>query len=110
MIDRYLQKTFKLRGYNCWSLVRDFWRDTQGCDLGPVIGLHDTSKKLEYKKLEKPESPCIVLMLNPRQIPHVGVYWKGKVLHIKQAGAQYVTLPVATFGFQTVEYYKPCQQ
>jgi len=109
VIDRYLQRNFKLRGYNCWSLVREFWQDTQGVDLGPVIGFND-SKKLEYVKLEKPESPCIVLLLNPRQIPHVGVYWKGKVLHIKQSGAQYVPLNVASFGFKEVEFYKPCQQ
>lgn len=106
MIDKYLQRTFKLRGYNCWSLVREFWKDHTGEDLGPVIGFSD-SKKLTYQKLDKPQSPCIALFLSPGKIPHVGVYWNGKVLHIKQAGAQYVPLNVASFGFQTTEFYQP---
>jgi hypothetical protein len=51
-----------------------------------------------------------VLMQRPRHIPHVGVYTKGSVFHIRRAGAQYVPIEVASLGFTTVRYYVPCRQ
>ncbi len=107
-MDRYLTKRFDIRSYNCWHLVREVWQDLKGEDLGELMTWDHVKETSRFSRIEKPQSPCIVLMLRDRHTPHVGVYYCGKVLHIKASGAQYVPLNMATVGFQKTEFYLPC--
>lgn len=118
MIDDYLLKKFDIRTYNCWDLVREVWLRLMDQDLGSPELLHFTTHEmsdvveawsdLRYREIDAPQSPCIVLMIRPRYMPHVGVYYNGRVLHIKRSGAQYQPIEVASLGFSQVRYYLPC--
>jgi hypothetical protein len=118
MFDDLLTKRFDLRQYNCWDLVREVWLRLTGLDLGTPELTHHSRFEYEdvveawegvrYTAIEKPQSPCIVLMQRPRHIPHVGVYYEGRVIHIRRAGPQYQPIEVASLGFTTVRYYLPC--
>jgi len=114
-VDPYLSRRFDLAAQNCWHLVRDGWLELTGIDLGdrtPVrittaalLGKFDTDVPA-FRKIEKPESPCIVLMRSPGVIPHVGIFYKRRVLQMTQRGASYVPLENATSGYSEVGFYK----
>lgn len=114
-IDRFLDKKYDKRNYNCAHLVCDVWQAETGIDLtiylqGCLTGIKDrflTRKDLTtFKRIDKPISPCLVLM-NPvgNREPHVGVFLRGKVAHITEAGVRYQRLELATLGFKTVRFY-----
>lgn len=76
--------------------------------LAPVAARRPSwSLKRELVALAAPVSPCIVLMRRPRTTPHVGIYLRGRVLHITQHGVHYVALDIATLGFKVVGFYAP---
>lgn len=118
MVDEFLLRRFNLRSYNCWDLTREVWLRLTGKDLGSPELFHYTASEfgevvetwqdVRYREIKQPVSPCIVLMQRPRHMPHVGVFYNGRVLHIRRAGAQYQPIEVAALGFMTVRYYLPC--
>lgn len=59
-----------------------------------------------FKRIEQPADPCIVLFQSPHQSPHVGLFYRRKVLHITPQGVQRVPLSVARFGFSRVRFYQ----
>lgn len=113
--DKFLDRSFNEKSYNCYDLVREAWLDLTGTDLGAQtpdsksISTY-TEKALfvanQLTELQVPENPCIVLMLRSRTIPHIGVYVNGKVLHLSRTGTHYVALSSATASFPTVKFYK----
>jgi hypothetical protein len=117
MTDEFMNRQFDLRRYNCWDLVREVWLRLTGRDLG-AFSMCDTSvsrlsgiaeaEQQRYMEIAEAQSPCIALFQKPGYIPHVGVYWNGRVLHIRKAGVQYTPVPVASVGFSSVRYYVPC--
>ncbi len=113
-IDKYFTRRFNLGEYNCWDLVREVMLDLTGKDIGkrtpfPVTrgAIKDNFKEQEkqFKKLEQPVEPCIVLLRRPKVTPHVGVFLKGKVLHINETGVEYQPLDIVSRGFTEIGYY-----
>jgi cell wall-associated NlpC family hydrolase len=116
-IDKWLSKKFVAGrdGYNCWAFARDVWQELTGKDLGNQTPVSSTLQdynlsaeqfSLELQRLDRPVDPCLVLMQRPRLSPHVGVYFKGKILHLNQSGAFYVPLEQTILSYRTVSYYK----
>jgi hypothetical protein len=115
-VDKYLDRKFNLQNYNCWDLVREAWLELKGVDVGnrtpnPPTALSRIKRfrdqEKDFTKLEKPESPCIALFKRPKLIPHVGIYYKGKVLHLPETGAAYQAVElIMKTGFTQVGYYK----
>jgi len=113
-VDDFLGKQFHMNNYNCWHLVREAWLVITGVDLGdltPTPATNDNLKetfeneKSNFQKLESPQSPCIVLMERKNSIPHVGIYWKKRVLQIVPMGVEYQPLDIATRGFRQASFY-----
>ncbi len=124
-INKYLSKSYSVRSYNCFSLVRDVWLEITGTDLGkqtpdnPEVrgGVVTTLQALEYNhtalqvantltRLDTPEDPCLVLLQRARLEPHIGVFYRGRVLHLNRSGAYYVPLGQITPGYPSVSYYR----
>lgn len=113
-------KRFDIRYYNCWHLVQDVWATLTGVDLGlPTLDKHTVAEcggvvsdwvGTRYEQIEKPVSPCIVLFQKDKYRPHVGVFFRGKVIHIKIQGTRYQSVRLAALGFDSVRYFKPCTQ
>lgn len=113
-IDKYLGMTFDLRHFNCFDLVRDLWCELKGVDLGKqtpyeldveALSIRADEIKMRLHELKEPRDPCIVLMQRGRIAPHVGVFYKGRVLHINIRGAEYGELHHVTACWPKVSYY-----
>lgn len=102
--DKYLSSVFDIKSYNCWHFVKDVWLELRG-QLLEVATVRQA--QVDYVELPAPRSPCLVLMEAVGQVPHVGVYLNGKVLHLKQNGAWYQPLEIASVGFQSTSFYVP---
>jgi hypothetical protein len=123
MFDDLLLKRFDIRTYNCWDLTREVWLRLTGQDLGSPELIYYTREEFgdvveawqdtRFLQIEdNPAQACIVLMLRPRIMPHVGVYLgrrENRVIHIRRAGVQVQPPQIATMGFTSVKYYLPCQ-
>ncbi len=114
-VDSYLARRFDLATQNCWHLVRDAWRELTGDDLGdrtPVlitkaalIGRFDTDVP-GFRKLSGPANPSIVLMTRRGAIPHVGIFYKRRILQMAAGGPSYLPIGPATAGYHEVGYYR----
>ncbi len=100
---------------NCWHLARDAWLELTGVDVGDRTPGRPTADALmhvfdtdvpAFEKLDGPADPSLVLMRRRGVVPHVGVYYRGRILQITPGGASYVAPKIATMGFETVEYYR----
>jgi len=114
MIEKYLEKRFT-RTYNCFNFVREVWLDLTGVDLGDQTPAEHGAEEYNQKALkvantlitlDAPESPSIVLLQRSRLEPHIGVYYKGKVLHLTKQGVYYMPLDQVTTGYPKVNFYK----
>lgn len=114
--DKYLSKRFHITNYNCWHFVRDVWFELTNEMLYDFTPAKTTKHELQlaaedarYRFTQVPKgsttAPLIVLMKRYRDVPHIGVLYKGKVLHLRPEGVMYQPLDVASVGFDDVLYY-----
>ena len=113
-LDQFFDRVMTPR-YNCMDHAREVWAYLTGEDL------HDRLPKLQgafkdrkvsvagvktFEYLKEPFSPCIVLMQRPRDTPHVGVFYEGRVMQLGADGVEYTPLRDASRGFQQVRFYR----
>lgn len=115
MRDDLYYKTYDKNNYNCAHFARDVYLAETGKDIGdtlsgfllpPTKRVVDMTKRYRLVKLDRPISPCLVIMLGNKVAPHVGVFVRDKVIHIQEIGVQYVSLTIASLGFTKLGYYK----
>lgn len=113
-IDPLFSKRYDKAAYNCAHFLVDAWRHVTGEDLGdrlagflrpPAARVVDWGQRHGFAPLDRPRSPCIVAMHRPRTVPHVGMYYRGRVLHLHERGVEYQPLDVASRGFTKLRYY-----
>lgn len=113
-LDKFFFKTYNRKYYNCAHLTCDVWQELTGQDLrdafrGFLNGRGETRAILKdlrrFRKLDAPVSPCIVLFQSSRMAPHVGVFVRGKVLHIQPRGVEYQPVEVVAVGFKHTRFY-----
>lgn len=117
-IDKYLDSYYDQCKHNCLHYVSEVWEDLTGQNIRQVLGtvldgrIADRKLAFEvarrFKVLEKPQSPCLVFMQAPRTVPHIGIWIRGRVLHLTQQGPMHVDVDVAAVGFKSVRYALPC--
>lgn len=121
-VGKYLGREFSWRSYNCWDFTREVWLDVTGVELGmrtpesvdrkALQGAFDaTEPELSGKgvvsRIPSPIDPCIVLMVRPRVLSHVGIFVQHRVLHlVPKQGVFLQDFKMATMGFSEVRYYK----
>lgn len=119
MINKYLLKTYDRVNYNCWSFAQEVWAELTGVDLGnqtPEVRTPQAyTEKAErfsasLQRLAAPVSPCLVLFQRANAEPHVGVFYKGNVLHLREQGAQYRPLSQVASTYPQISFYtnSPC--
>lgn len=114
-VDKYFNRNFDLATYNCWDFLREVWLDLTGNDVGkrtpqPPTALAMRRKFIkeqsDFKEIDAPKEPCIVLMCRVKTTPHVGVFLRNKVLSISERGVTFVPIAVATHGFTDIRYFE----
>ncbi len=112
--DKYFGKEFHIENYNCWDFIRDVWLELKGEDIGKRTPTPATRYEMKIKfskeenhfqNISELQSPCIVLFKRDKATPHVGVFYNGKVLHLKETGVKYEDINLAGFGFTEIKYY-----
>jgi len=115
-IDLFLGRIYNKKTYNCAHFVADVFLHEAGRDITETLAgfllppgkrTVDPSIKKLFTKLSKPADNAIVLMSRPRTSPHVGLFLRGKVLHLTEhSGVQFMPLHIATLGFRKVRFYR----
>lgn len=112
--DSLLAKKYDKNRYNCAHFTIDAWKLITGEDVseafkGLLAPVKDNKASMSlrsgFKRLQEPVSPCIVLFNSKGKTPHVGVFYQGKVFHLREQGAIYCPLDVAMIGFKQRRFY-----
>lgn len=113
--DAFHNRRYDLRSYNCAHFVSEVWEHLTNESIAHKLTgfLRPVKERFVpvsirhiFKRLERPCTPCIVLMQRRRTPPHVGIYLNGKIFHIKQEGVQLQPIEVVTYGYTSVRFYK----
>ena len=114
-LDQFYNRTYNRQTYNCAHFVAEVWLYLTGSDISIILrGFLLPPKdryvranlRRQFKRLTKPVSPCIVLMQRPKTVPHVGLFYKGRVFQLHERGVEFQPLDVASRGFKKVGFYQ----
>lgn len=115
-IDAHLlDREYDDDAYNCAHFAVDAWKHLTGGDISTHMEgfTRDRNSRSAlsglrrlFAPLASPVSPCVALYHQPTAAPHVGMYWRDKVLHITRAGVLWQRPEIAALGFTRVRYYK----
>lgn len=111
-LDAFLDRR-KSPTYKCFHHAAEVWEHITGERLQDRVASYVEHGALSladargFKQLDKPTSPCLILMENANDDePHLGVFFERKVMHLAAHGAEYQPMVVATIGFKKVRFYK----
>lgn len=110
-IDQFFGVKYDKKSYNCYHFSCDVWRHLTGEDLSQIIddqmqttGILYRRYVRQFRELVKPVSPCLVIMQNPHEITHMGIFYNGRVLHLTESGTEYQPPIVACRHHLEVRY------
>ena len=121
VVDKYLGREFHWKRYNCWDFIRDVWKDHCGVDLGkrdPAdwtrTALAEAFRQQQFDvegklvtRIPEPEDPCLVMFVRPNVLSHVGIWVRGRVLHLQPRGNVILQpLSEVAIGFTEIRWYK----
>lgn len=99
-------------GYDCSHFAAEAWEHETGENLADRLdGIFEEKRTArlsiarKFKRIKEPVSPCIVVMQPEKREPHVGVFIRGRVLHLRER-AEFMPLDVARRGFSKVRFYQ----
>lgn len=119
-VDDYLGREYNIKTYNCWHFVCDVWRDHTGLDLSEFAVRPENRKALMNAGLELAKSdchgrlkrqpelqdPCLVYFSRPGVLSHMGVYVRGRLLHIQERiNVCHQPLDQVAMGYTEIRYY-----
>jgi 1-deoxy-D-xylulose 5-phosphate reductoisomerase len=112
-MDEFFSRSFDESNYTCWDFALEVWAHLTGQQMPRVLEAFNPEAmrsaldqcKVTFKPIPAAVSPCFVLFERTGTPPHVGIFHKGKVLHMNRQGVFYVPVKQAGQGFQKVSYY-----
>lgn len=115
-VDPFLAFEYKEGLYNCFDFAGDFWYELTGECLSDRLSIlrkpiaqrkARVSDVRGFRKLEVPESPCLVVLRMRLVQPHIGVFYEGRVLHLhSRLGVLFQPVREAAYGFDKIGFYK----
>lgn len=113
-VDDFLDRRRVPGVYDCLDFTVEVWRAETGEDLTgrlhSLVGAGKASRQIgeaarRFRKLAKPADPCLVVMHGLCGDLHIGVYLRGRVLHLL-ARPEFMAVDVASRGFSKVSFYQ----
>lgn len=116
-LDDLLDRVYDINHYNCVHYAVEVWqvlfKEDISAKFDGVAQQFNTAKRVKkssmqlFKEIEKPkdDTPCIVCFQKSYTAPHVGVFFRGCVLHLTEAGAQNIELHKIEPVFERVSFY-----
>lgn len=114
-VDALFTRSFDDDTYNCAHFVVDAARYLFELDYKdeflPVMTSVDKrqivlSSRTSFKRVQRAMDGDVVMLRAGRQTPHVGLFVRGKILHIQRSGVQLQPLHVVEVGFSAVRFYR----
>lgn len=105
----YLDRGLTEDGADCWGFARLVLQRETGAELPDFLDVEDLAglevALRRFREIPAPQDYDLVLMYSPsRWLTHVGVYYRGGVLHMSRQGAGYV--PVDRLGTRIIGVYR----
>jgi len=109
-----MSKSHDAQNYHCGHFLLDAWMFITKQDISCAIGglllpLDQCNMKgcdlTKLKWIDEPEDPCIMSMRNARGLGHVGIYVKGKMLHLAQHYPCIIPLEQVMTHYRGLRYY-----
>lgn len=116
LLDALMGREYDRHRYNCAHFAAEVWRLETGEELLPLLTpLMDpraprVPRELGLMFRSHDGVPgrgvrAIVVMRRAGSASHVGVFLRGRVLHLHERGPEFLPPAVASRGFETVTYY-----
>lgn len=114
-IDKFFGRKYHPRDYNCAHFAIDVLKETAGIELhaqfqmvftGPQDRRADHSLFAGFRRIHHPVDNTFIIFRAPRVAPHVGIYLRGRVLHLQQQGVQFQYLDVVAINFHSYRLYQ----
>lgn len=109
--DDYLDRVYVPKIYTCYHFVAEVLKDLTSKDLSESLAhLFNTGRLSKahvrlFTELKSPVDGCVVIMQRPNiNPPHMGIFIRGRVLHLHRKGVEYQPLDIATRGFPSVRF------
>jgi hypothetical protein len=103
--------------YNCVNLVVESWYTETGQDISATFQgvlvpkdqrLVQAAIRGDFTPVPQPVSPCLVLFRCGKATPHLGLFVRGKVLHLSERGPVRQLIANASLGYDSVKFYAHC--
>lgn len=111
-LDHLFNRVYHEKDYNCLHFTAEVWAIITGENLLELTYdvINNTHKHFKCKRkfitLEKPESPCIVIMKRPCCNSHVGVFIDNRIIHLTELGVECYSIDIASRGFNKLRFVK----
>lgn len=114
-IDAFFHRKYNRQTYNCAHFVSEVWETVTGESIAhkmagfllpPSERYVSPDLRRIFRRLTRPENPCIVLLQRSGSPAHVGVFIRGRVLHIHERGVEFQPIDVVSRGFEKIGFYK----
>ncbi len=100
---------------DCWGLIVDFYKNMLGVELNEYTDLDagSMSRGLAYERnanrfeeVKEPQDGDVIAFFVRGRLFHVGVFWRGKILHTsQQKNCRYEKLPETTLNERRYYHY-----
>ena len=112
-VDKYFGRVYDSKKYTCLHFVRDVWQDYTGKDIGEALASFfkldqrrpNKSHLKSFERILHPKDPCFVVFSRPRAIIHIGIYIRGRVLHLTERGSEFQPIDVVRLGFSDIRFF-----
>lgn len=101
--------------YTCLNFACDAWELETGQKLNDKVLSLLTAKSSrvvareelnEFELLKEPVSPCVVILRKQLRPLHIGIYVRGKVIHLTDDGVRMQPLDHLKLCYDRLRYYK----
>lgn len=100
---------------DCWGLIVDFYKNVLNIELNEYTDLDagSMSRGLAYERnagrfeeVKEPQDGDVIAFFVRGRLFHVGVFWRGKILHTsQQKNCRYEKLPETTLNDRRYYHY-----
>jgi len=113
-LDFLYWQEYQKGSHTCWDFVVLAWKELTGIDLSLQADFPEgLSNQMRFWKnqrkrlilLKKPKDPCIVFLFNAKRNPHVGVFHKGRILHLDENGPTAQMKSTVSMFYNKMEFY-----
>lgn len=105
-IDEFLGKVRK-KNYNCADFAAEVWERLTEKPAKYLVEDWCIESRSRLQRLNKPIDPCIVIFYQRKLTPHVGIFIRGRVLHLTDVGVEYQPINVTSRTFRNYRFYIP---